>query len=371
MVQTTSKEMARVNQSTGELVETGSHLTLRLDPMEIEIAQHNKLIAEKLVASVLDEGVDYGQIPGLEGKCLFDPGAAAIMNAFNVYAQHEVIYHEEKEGIISWVIQTKLIHRESQNVVSTGVGACSTKEPKYKYRWLWKSELPPDLTEEELKKLKKRKRGDDYQYRVVNPEYGELVNTIMSMAAKRSEVDAVKGLPGAGSALRKLLDPKVKKQQQQQQEGPDWDKFWGWAGSAGVADRVHDMLGVKSMKDWLAQGFTLETAKQTLIEKMKVQTQSSGVVPPFEEVSPFDEEPPTADINTLRQEICELLKKGPNPSDAKIEAWWDKKGWGYNLTTAVFASDSPFSDVVKLEHLAEFKKNLEIFQKNAAAKAKR
>src|SRR4030042_23222 len=108
--------------------------------------------------------------------------------------------------------------------------------------------------------------------------------------------------------------------------------------------------GVDSMKSWLAQGYTLETAKLTLLEKMKQQTQASGVVPPFEEEPPFDEsehpEPIILNRNMLRQEISELFKKGPNPSDKQIKAWWEKQGWGYELTATVFASTAPLSDVV-------------------------
>ena len=44
------------------------------------------------------------------------------------------------------------------------------------------------------------------EYRVENPEYGEQVNTIAQMAAKRAETDAAKTLPGVASALRRLFE---------------------------------------------------------------------------------------------------------------------------------------------------------------------
>lgn len=322
---TPDKEIVALpKQTTSELV-TFSPTMVQFNPQAITVAKHNKEIAELLVTSVLEEGWDYGQIEGLEGKSLFDPGAAAIMNAMEAYAEHEVIFHQEDESIISWVIQAKVIHRGSQTVVGTGVGACSTKEPKYKYRWAWRSELV-GISPDEIKKLKKHRKLD--KYRIVNPEYGELSNTIMTMAAKRAEVDAVKSLPGVGTALRKLFDKKEKRDDQQE-GGIEWGKFWGWASSAGIVDRVHTLLEVDSVKTWVTMGHTLEEAKQLILEKLKAETGDSGYVPRPAVTPPVIQDTAKGDFENWGElaQAAANLKPSVTPGEvfarARVKAWTD------------------------------------------------
>ena len=231
---------------------------LKLTPQAIAVIAENIAMAEQLVGSVLEAEVDYGRIPGLPGMSLFDPGAAKISAAFNCHPDHEVLFHEESDEVISWTIQAKLVSHQVGAVVATGMGAASTRETKYKYRWV------PDpenygCTPAEIKDLKTKPKDGKTTYRIQNPEYGELVNTLLQMASKRAEVDAVKNLPGVGSALRKLFGGKKLEHE------PDWPRFWGMVKNIGIAEgAVHTILKVSSMKDWVAQGRTLDEAIETL-----------------------------------------------------------------------------------------------------------
>jgi len=256
-------------------------ISIRLTDMGIATIQHNIQQAERLVTSVLEPEVDFGLIPGLPGKCLFDPGAGKIMAAFNSYADHEVIHHQEEDTLVSWTIQAKIINRDTQMVVGTGVGAASTREVKYRYRWV------PDPQNygygpEEIKALKTRSKknkqtGEIYgtEYRIENPEYGELVHTLLAMASKRAEVDAVKSLPGVGSALKKLFGGVAMRPHP---EGPDWAMFWGQMNKRGLTeDEARRLLGVRSIKDdWVGRGRTLEEALQVIDSELK----ASAYVPP-------------------------------------------------------------------------------------------
>jgi hypothetical protein len=94
-----------------------------------------------------------------------------------------------------------------------------------------------------------------------------LLNIMFQMASKRGEVDAAKGLPGVGSALRRLFKGKMQRGQAKPparptEEGPNWTSFWGEVNRLGLTpERAHEILGVKSIKDdWLASGRTLEAA---------------------------------------------------------------------------------------------------------------
>jgi hypothetical protein len=265
---------ALVNRETGEIVESRP-LPVKLSEEAIAITISNMQMAEKLVFKVLERDVDYGKLPGLPGESLFDPGAQKLANAFNTYPKHNVLFCEETDNRISYTMETQLISRDSQQVVGSGIGAASTMEPKNKYRWVRDPENY-GYSVEEIQTLKTRGNEDAPQYRILNPEYGELVNTIAQMAAKRSEVDATKSLPGVGSALKKLFTGK-------QRPDIDWDRFWANAKNMGLnQDQVHAILNVKSMKEWLSKGKTLNDAVKeisTHLAKGKHESQHSGEGP--------------------------------------------------------------------------------------------
>jgi len=254
--------------------------TLKLTTQAIAVIAENIAMAEQLVRTVLEPEVDYGSTPGLPGMSLWDPGAAKISAAFNCYPEHEVIFHEESDEVVSWMIQAKLMSHQMGTVVATGVGAASTRETKYKYRWV------PDpqsygYTPAQIQDLKTKSKNDRTTYRIQNPEYGELVNTLLQMAAKRSEVDAVKNLPGVGSALRKLLGGK------RLEHEPDWPRFWGMVKSIGITEgTVHTILKVSSMKDWAAKGRTLDEAIETLARTAFAIVKSMQSKTAFSEATP-------------------------------------------------------------------------------------
>ena len=262
--------------------------TPKLTETAIQTITHDLTMAERLVTEALEEKIDYGQIPGVSGKGLWDPGASKIINAFQCYPRHKVLYHEETDTLITWVIETEIIHRQSQQIVGAGVGACSTREPKYKYRWVSREEATRlGYTDPEIAQLKTKKRKfrtdegkyfDVIEYRVENPEYGEQVNTIIQMAAKRAETDAAKTLPGVASALRKLFSLGIKKTPRDKEkpeevpeDSPRWTTFWNTVrGLLGenYEQRVHQLLAVKSMKDWLKTGKSLDDAVRIVAQKL-------------------------------------------------------------------------------------------------------
>lgn len=247
-------------------------LELRLTETAIQTIQHNIEMAQKLVIGVLENDIDYGRTPGTPTASLWDPGAAKIMAAFNCYSGHQVLYHTEEDNLISWCIEAQLISRQSQQVIATGVGAASTRETKYKYRWVDKpEEFGYDL--EQIKKLKTKQSGRGVLFRIENPEYGELVNTLFQMAAKRAEVDGTKSLPGVGSALKKLFSGGIKSTRKE----PDWGGFWGRVAQLGLSEQqVHEMLGVTSVNQWIAQGKTLDQAIRTLSERLSEPAASAA-----------------------------------------------------------------------------------------------
>ncbi len=229
---------------------------LTVTEQKVARIQADIALADALVEKVLEAGVDYGLHPGTQSQALKDPGANTIINAFNCYPKAEVLFREVSDTRISYVIDIALISREDGLAKSTGTGACTTQETRYGYRWVDN----PEPFGYDRASLKKRTRDGRTTYRIVNPDWSELENTILKMARKRAEVDAAMALPGVSRFLAKLNAGR----QPSRRSGPpseDWIGFWSRAKTMGLDERqVHEILGVGSMKEWVSQGKSLSDA---------------------------------------------------------------------------------------------------------------
>jgi hypothetical protein len=260
---------------------------VRLSDVDILMTKETIEQAEKLVASVLEPEIDFGLHPGTNSIAVKDSGAAKIYNGFNTFPEHVILHITEKDDLISYLVQAKLVHRISGAVVGSGVGACSTMESKYAYRWVRNPE-EYGFDRKSLRYDKERKK-----WRITNPEIEDLGNTILKMASKRSELDAANSLPGVASGLKKLFlkyDKEGNHGKGKAATEPRWATFWSEVGALGLAeDQVHEMLGVKSMKDWLSSGKGLNEAIQLLAKKVSEQGESTKVEEP--EARPGDTKP--------------------------------------------------------------------------------
>ncbi len=264
MTQPQPKPGTVVVRSTGEIIESPEAPLVTLSEVSIQNIAHNVVMAEKLVTTLLEKDIDYGRTPGIQSDGLWDAGAAKIMAGFNCYVDHQVLFHTDEEKLISWCIQANIISRDTQTIVGTGVGAASTKETKYKYRWVTDPQNYGYGTDE-IAKMKTRDEGR--KYRIENPEYGELVNTLFLMAAKRAEVDGARSMPGVGGALKKLFTNKLKSQPAPPpRKANPWSPFWGRAAQLGLSqDEARGLFKVKSMNEWLTGGGTVESAMEQLV----------------------------------------------------------------------------------------------------------
>lgn len=237
----------------------------RVTPEVIQETKQQISLLQNMVATLLQKGIDYGRIPGTPADSLWDPGASLIISAFNSYSGERRLLNFRDDGeMIAVCVEVPVISRKTGAVIGTGVGAASTRETKYKYRWV---ESPEEwgYDGDAVKTLKIKKEGEKTLYRIPNPEHGELLNTIFKMASKRGEVDAAESLPGVATALRKLFEKKP-----MSADKPDWKRYYGEIARLGFSeDEVRERLKVGSMKAWLDQGKTLEDALDTLRKGFK------------------------------------------------------------------------------------------------------
>ncbi len=244
---------------------SGTAVAVRVNPQAIQQMKGEIRLLQGMVKDLLIRGVDYGRIPGTPADSLWEPGASQIIGSFNCYVgERRILKFEDTSDRISICVEVPIMSRETGRMAATGIGAASTLETKYKYRWV---EKPADwgYDEESTKGLKTKVDRDRTLYRIPNPEHGELLNTIIKMASKRAEVDGAESLPGVASVLRQMLSGRSPGNRNQDEspeyEGPVWTRFWGEVRKLGLTDQeAHLRLGVTSMKRWLASGHSLDEA---------------------------------------------------------------------------------------------------------------
>ena len=211
-------------------ISTGASIT--------EVVNRRRLIKE-LMAQVLVEGEHYGSIPGTgnDKKVLLKSGAEKIGTMFNLapkISKEEIV--ELGEGHREYRITVGLWHYPTGMFVGEGVGSCSTKETKYRYRNVSDFEvtdqaIPNDAKEKKqyyralgfgMKKVEGRwvwvKYGDEQKSE--NPDIADVWNTVYKMAEKRAKVNATLSATGASDFFTQDLE-------ENQGNGPRGDKARG------------------------------------------------------------------------------------------------------------------------------------------------
>ena len=146
---------------------------------------------QNLVQTNLKEGKDYGTIPGTSKPTLYKSGAEKIIMLGKLRSTFEILDETKdwENEFFQFEIRWNLWVGEV--IIAQGVGLCSSKEDKYRYRWVSEKKLPNNVNKDSLPcRVKSGKYGEYKQYRVENEDICSIANTILKMAKKRAEIDA-------------------------------------------------------------------------------------------------------------------------------------------------------------------------------------
>jgi len=201
---TTGSEVV-IRQPGGEVFVLPEPETLRFQLKKIKEFQ-------AIVHELLDEGQDFGVIPGTDKPTLLKPGAEKINKILGLADQYEIIDQVEdwNKPFFRYMVRCKLVSMSSGVMVSSGMGECNSYESKYRYRNSQRK--CPNCGAEAIIPGKKewgggficwKKKGgceakfedgdkritDQVVGKVENEEVHSLVNTILKMAKKRGQID--------------------------------------------------------------------------------------------------------------------------------------------------------------------------------------
>lgn len=182
-------------QQSGALLDMdssgASEMAIRLGEMTTKLD-----LVQKFFKQVMVKDLDYGIIPGTDKPTLYKPGAEKLCELYGfapiVKAKNDT--RDFKTGYYLSEITMQIVHRKTGTIIAEGVGEASSYESKYRYRWVYESDVPKGLDRESIvsKIFKNKKTGAEYaKYRIENTDLIDQWNTILKMAKKRALVDAV------------------------------------------------------------------------------------------------------------------------------------------------------------------------------------
>ena len=172
---------------------------------EQDIDQLSKIpkLLNRIYQNVMQEGTDYGVIPGAGDKpTLLKPGAELLRMAFNLRyeSEMEVAIEDWEKGMFYYRVKSYFTNTQGQRI-GTGVGSANSLESRYSNRWVYESEIPDGIDRASLKSQERTsKKGMKYRVYLIEADIHEkatLVNTLQKMAKKRSFVDGILSITGA------------------------------------------------------------------------------------------------------------------------------------------------------------------------------
>ncbi len=166
------------------IIDQGDMVTFKKTIEKIAQWQH-------LVQTNLKEGKDYGTIPGTSKPTLYKSGAEKIIMLGKLRSTFEILDETKDWENEFFQFEIRWDLWVGDNIIAQGVGLCSSKEDKYRYRWVNENKLLNSINKDNLPyRVKSGKYGDYKQYRVENEDICSIANTILKMAKKRAEIDA-------------------------------------------------------------------------------------------------------------------------------------------------------------------------------------
>lgn len=146
-------------------------------------------LMQDVMAEVMRDGTHYGTIPGTKSKSLYKAGAEKLMATFRLAGDPEVT-DLSQNGEIAYRVKVRLTTANGQ-FIGAGIGECSSSEEKYSWR-LAVCDEEYDDTPENRRRVKYAKwQGRVEKKRQVRTNPADVANTILKMAKKRAQVDAV------------------------------------------------------------------------------------------------------------------------------------------------------------------------------------
>ncbi len=158
-----------------------------VDIQQVAGTMQNIAKFQAVIQKTLKQNHDFGVIPGTPKPTLLKPGAEKILMLMGLTSEYAILEKIEdyEKGIFAYTVKCTLLKNGLK--ITEGLGSCNSKEDKYRWRWVYESDIPAGVDKDTLKK---KVHGNATKYRVENDDICSQANTILKMAKKRAQVDA-------------------------------------------------------------------------------------------------------------------------------------------------------------------------------------
>lgn len=155
---------------------------------------------------VMRVDIDFGKVPGTDKPSLWKPGSEKILSMFNLAAT-PTVEDLSTPDTIRYRVHVSVHHIPTGNVLGVGVGEASSAETKYQWRKVvcveeW------DATPSDRRRIawKNGKGGTAYSVNQIRANMEDVANTILKMAKKRAQIDAVLTCTAASDVFAQDLE---------------------------------------------------------------------------------------------------------------------------------------------------------------------
>jgi hypothetical protein len=174
----------------------------------------------ELMANVLEDGKDYGKIPGTDKPTLYKPGAEKLCMAFQLTSARPLVEDISSGDEIRYRVNVPIEARDGREL-AVGVGEASTNEEKYR----WRKPVCDEEFEETPEHLRREKwfkgkgGGNPYKSKQLRTSPADIANTVLKMAHKRAFIHATLLATAASSVFNQDLEDFTKELQESIVEG--------------------------------------------------------------------------------------------------------------------------------------------------------
>ncbi len=165
----------------------------------------------EFVNTQLRENVDFGKVPGTDKATLLKPGAEKILQMYGCAVMLDAVKRDQEPetGYLYIEFMAKAVSIQTGQIVAMGVGACSSWESKYRWRWEWWNDKGlPDMAGG-WEKFTKRNNTVSWRRRMENRDLIDQWNTVIKMAKKRALVDLALTISGASEKFTQDVEDQV------------------------------------------------------------------------------------------------------------------------------------------------------------------
>lgn len=160
----------------------------------------------EVMANVLDEGKDYGRIPGTDKPTLYKPGAEKLNITFNLTPGEPKVDDLSTSDEIRYRVGVPIESADGR--VRWGIGEASSNEEKYR----WRKPVCDEEWEETPEHLRREKwfKGfagkPAFKGKQIRTSPADVANTVLKMAHKRGFIHGTLMATGASSVFNQDLE---------------------------------------------------------------------------------------------------------------------------------------------------------------------